>query len=178
MACAALLLAPAARAADPPSLKEFELKAAYVYNFIKFTGWPNGAFADESAPIVVGVMADERTGAALMKLVKGHPVNHRDVIVRMLSRRDEFPALHVLYVDNTHEAALRSIAPLFAKPGLLTVGESEQFTELGGAIRLLVEGDRLQFEISAAAAQRVGLSLSSQLLMLAKSVRKPEASAH
>jgi hypothetical protein len=172
MACVALLLAPSLRAADAPSLKEFELKAAYLYNFTKFTAWPNGTFADESAPIVVGVMADERVGAALLKLVKGHPVNGREVIVRTLTRRDEVRGLQVLYIDKTQEGALQSIASVFSSPGLLTVGDSERFAQLGGTIRLLVEGDRLQFEISAVAAQRAGLSLSSQLLMLAKTVRK------
>jgi hypothetical protein len=177
VACAASILTPSLRAAEPASLKEFELKAAYLYNFAKFTSWPEGTFADESAPIVVGVMADERVGAALSKLVKGHPLNRREVLVRTLTRGDDARGLQVLYIDKTQETVLQSMAPAFSRTGLLTIGESERFSQLGGTIRLLVEGDRLQFEISAAAAQRVGLSLSSQLLMLAKTVRKPEVSA-
>ena len=52
----------------------------------------------------------------------------------------------------------------------LTVGESDLFSERGGIIRLVVQGERLQFEIDNGRAQKSGITLSSQLLALARHV--------
>jgi hypothetical protein len=79
--------------------------------------------------------------------------------------------VRVLYVPASQDATLTHLAPSFHTAGLLTVGESDLFVRSGGIIRLLVESDRLQFEIDADIAEKVGLTLSSQLLMLARKVR-------
>jgi hypothetical protein len=167
------LVAPAAICAvDVRSVKVHELKAAYIYNFTKFTSWPATSFADEKAPLVIGVLGNESFAKTLRDLVNGHAVNGHAVEVRDLLPSQSLQGLHVLYVDVSVEAQLGTAEDLFASPGMLTVGESEQFTARGGVIRFVVDGARLQFEINVSAAQRAGLVLSSQLLMLAKAVRK------
>ena len=161
-----------AAASEMESAKEYELKAAYIYNFTKFTSWPITSFPDESAPLMIWVLGNERIAAALETLVKGHTSNGRPISVRAVPRASDREGLHVLYVDVSQDAKLTAVKAAFSSPGLLTVGESQRFADLGGAIRLIVEGERLQFEISSQATQRAGLTLSSQLLMLAKAVRK------
>ena len=48
------------------------------------------------------------------------------------------------------------------------MGDSDDFTEVGGIIRLYQEGNNLRIEINIDAAERAGLKISSKLLSLAK----------
>jgi hypothetical protein len=172
--CALLALVFCSRSAsaEPTSVSEYDLKAAYLYNFAKFTSWPEGSFAAAQSPMVVGVLGTERLIAALETVTRGRLVNGHVISVKAWSPQLGTAGLHVLYVESAYEAQLAKMAGPFVARGLLTVGESDAFMASGGAIRLVVDGNRLQFEISAPATERAGLTLSSQLLMLAKSVRK------
>jgi hypothetical protein len=166
-------LGPAQVGAKLPSAKEYELKAAYLFNFTRFTSWPASSFAGDTAPLVIGILGNQNIAAALEQLVKSHVVNGHRVDVRTVPSIQDTDGLHVLFVDVSHDKQLGSDpgGPL-SKPGLLTVGESDRFLAAGGTIRLLVEGNRLLFEVNGAAAQGAGLTLSSQLLALAKTVHK------
>ena len=56
-------------------------------------------------------------------------------------------------------------------PGVLTVGESDDFLDMGGVIRLLIEDKKVRFEVNMDAAQRAHLTISSQLLKLARAIK-------
>lgn len=168
----ASLLCSRPAATEPQSASEYDLKAAYLYNFTKFTSWPEGSFPTAQSPMVVGVLGDERFIAALESVTRGRPVGGHVVSVKAWSPQLGTAGLHVLYVESAYEAQLAKMVGAFVVRGLLTVGETDAFMASGGAIRLVVDGDRLLFEISAPATERAGLTLSSQLLMLAKAVRK------
>src|ERR1700732_2529857 len=63
-------------------LREYETKAAFVYNFTKFVEWPAATFADSGAPMVIGVLGDSPCAQALERLVKDRTVNGRTIVVR------------------------------------------------------------------------------------------------
>ena len=176
MAAAALLglgaLWPLPVRAGLPAAKEDDLKAAYIHNFTKFVAWPAGSFRGESAPIVIGVMGNDGVVAALQRLVAGRSVSGRSLEIRRVEVASDLGALHVLYVAAARDAALANAALSLARHGLLTVGESDRFVAHGGTIRFVVHEDRLLFEINVAAAQRAGVTASSQLLKLARIVHK------
>lgn len=152
--------------ADPGSAREDELKAAYLYNFAKFTRWPGAG--DVPNPLVIGVLGDERVADSISALTRGRTVGGSTIQVKSFSA-DAIPAyLHIVYVAASQDDSLRRLAPSLFQPGRLTVGETEAFMQNGGIIRLFIESDRLQFEIDIRQAQKAGLTLSSQLLMLAR----------
>ena len=154
--------------AGPASARECELKAAYLYNFAKFTRWPAAGEAGVPNPLIIGVLGDERVADSIAALTRGRTVGGSTIEVKSFGP-DDIPAnLHIVYVGNTQE--LHELAPKLFQPGRLTIGETETFTRNGGMIRLFVESDRLRFEIDNGRAQKAGLTLSSQLLMLARKV--------
>lgn len=146
--------------------RESKIKAAFLYNFTKFVEWPADRFADDSAPIVIGVAGPKSFSDELEKVVLGRAVNgHALQIVRITSRADA-ARVHVLYVA-AEEAEHGSWC---AEPlaGVLTVGE----TDAAVIVAFTTVGDKVRFEIDAARAERAGLKLSSQLLKLASVVRR------
>jgi hypothetical protein len=165
-----VLFATVTATADEPSAKEHELKAAYIYNFAKFTTWPSASFATPDAKLVVGIVGSEQVAAALASQVKSRTVSGHSIEVRSLAANQNIADLHILYTAN--DVSLVSLRQAFVTPGLLTIGDTERFAADGGIIRFVILEDHLQFEINSGAAKRADLTLSSQLLMLARTVTR------
>lgn len=162
-----------ALAADAPVSKEYQIKAAFLYNFTKFVEWPPARFADATSPIVLGLLGPTPLEGELEKIVAGRKVNGREIIIRMIKTSDEAKAAHVVFLGNSQETpsgAARLSDDRAA--GVLTVGETAGFSERGGMIGFVLEGDKVRFEINLVAAERAGLRLNAQLLKLATLVRK------
>jgi len=158
---AASLLAPVTTGAQ--DLTSSQLKAAFIYNFIKFTDWPAAPTA--SNPFVVCVIGDAAVGDALKTVVEGREIaGRRMVTLPTLSRPTA--ACHVLYVSGaTLDEVARAIAGLQDSP-VLTISDVAGFTEAGGMAQFLFDRGRLRFTIQASSVRRSGLKMSSKLLIL------------
>ncbi len=167
LALAALLAWPGRTKADGPS-REYQVKAAFIYNFIQFVDWPSSAFPDARAPIIVGVIGEDPFGGALEQVMRGKAVNGRNLAIRRCDNVDQVDGCHVLFVgglDGEHRAAALARA---ATGGVLTVGETDDFTRSGGIIQFFLDDHRIRFEINARAAEQAHLTISSKLLRLAR----------
>jgi hypothetical protein len=160
MSLGPILLAQAAR-----TTTETELKAAFVYNFAKFVTWPDGP---QVKPLQIGVLGDPELGSTLQELLEGKTLGGRPLSVTVFGSIAELRATDVLFIhadrQPTIESALRAIHGL----PVLTVGESSDFTELGGVVKLVREGRKMRFDVNVGAAQQAGLRIQAQLLKLAR----------
>jgi hypothetical protein len=148
---------------------EYELKAAFLFNFAKFVEWPAEAFSNESAPIVVGVVGDDPFNGSLDS-VGGKSVNGRRVAIRRLSASQDLRSCQMLFVSSSERKRLAQIVASVDGACVLTVGEMDGFVSNGGMIRLTMEDNKVRFEINAGTARRARLRFSSKLLSLAKRV--------
>ena len=149
------------------------MKAAFLYNFTKFTEWPARHFAASDSPIIIGVLGSDSFGAELEKIVRDRRVNGRAFVVRILDPSAEAAAIDVLFVAAGEESRFdRQSAEALRTAGVLTVGETPRFAALSGIITFALEADKVRFEINQGAAELAGLKLSAQLLKLATTVRK------
>jgi hypothetical protein len=148
--------------------KEYQIKAAFVYNFTKFVEWPPDRFAASTDPIVIGVLGKNPFGDNLENAVRGRKVAGRDIVIVNISSATSRTPIHVLFVASGEE---KSFDPGLAA-GALTVGESERFTALGGMITFISDADKIRFMINLEKADREQIKLSAQLLKLASTVRR------
>jgi YfiR/HmsC-like len=153
---------------EPPS--EYQVKAAYLLNFLKFVEWPDDAFADPLAPYVVGVVGDDPFGSALPQVVIGKTVQGRDLVIRVYRAGEAVRGAHILFISASEKKRLPAILSALRGLSTLTVGDTEEFLEAGGMIQFLSENDRIRFAINVDAARRGRLRISSKLLSLAKVV--------
>ena len=160
------------RGADAEVRKEYQVKAAFLYNFTKFVEWPQARFANDTSPIVIGVLGRNPFGDELAKIVNGRTVNGHPILVKLIATADEVPAVHLLFVPAGEENRLLPAA--WQSAAIVVVGESGAFATLGGTITFTREADKVRFAINLATAERAGLKISAQLLKLATAVhRKP-----
>jgi hypothetical protein len=149
------------------------LKAAFLYNFVKFTDWPADA-APSDAAIRLCVLGDEAVGTALEQTVKnrqvdGHPLSMARVNV------DGALSCHLLYVTGLDRRRSMQLIERVQGAPVFTVSDLEAFAALGGVGQLFVENGKMRFALNPASAQRAGLRISSKLLALAKMVNDETA---
>ena len=152
--------------------RECEIKAAFLYNFTKFVDWPARTFANDDAPIVIGVFGDSPCAQALERLVKDRKVNGRTIVVRRIASAEEAKVTQLLFVGSAQEAQFAGLERALHSLPVLTVGESPGFASQGGSIDFVPQGDKIRFEINIDVAEHAGLKISAQLQKLATVVRR------
>jgi hypothetical protein len=156
-------------AADEPPL-EYQVKAAFLLNFTKFVQWPAVAFSDQRSPLAICILGEDPFGSWLDEIVKGEAVNGRELVVQRIRRAPQAKSCQVLFVARQEKEVPRILDDL--GPGVLTVGEGENFLEDGGIIAFVIEDRRVRFDINQRGAARARLTLSSRLMSVARSVKK------
>jgi len=169
----AAVAAVAAIAATPLSAagevsREYQVKAAFLYNFVQFVDWPARAFASEQEPITIGIVGHDPFQGVLDQIVADKRVNGRELVVRRFQGAGDLGRCHLLFVGGAEAERAAAVIAKGRAMGALTVGEPEQFTRAGGVIRLFTEDNRVRFEVNLDAAEQAQLKISSKLLKLAR----------
>ena len=162
---------PVARANEA---SEYQVKAAFVYNFVQFVEWPASAFKGTvKAPLQIAIVGNDPFNGMLDRVVAGKVVNGHPLVVRHFATAgDVCQPCHVMFVCAQSEQQFGLAMQKLGCAGLLTVGETDGFLDAGGIIRLYQEGNHIRFDVNRGAADRAGLRVSSKLLKLAKTVRE------
>jgi hypothetical protein len=161
-----LLAAGAGRAQESP-LTEYQLKAAFVYNFAKFVEWPPAAFGEATAPMVIGILGENPIRGDLDRAIRGKTINNRPLMIKEPHSAAEWTNCHILFISPSEKKRLPEILGSLIGASVLTVSETDGFTEAGGMINFISEGNKIRFHINEAAAKTAGLKISSKLLSLA-----------
>lgn len=169
---AAVLATWPSGAANALEVDEYHIKAAYVYNLAKFVEWPSGAFRSATEPIAICVLGQSPIADALEEAVAGEKIDQRRLTVRRVSDVQGANTCHILFIAACSRKHLRSILASLKTDGTLTVGETDDFLEKGGALNFLLEGNKVRIEVNMNAVERQALHISSRLLSLARVVRK------
>jgi hypothetical protein len=151
---------------------EYQVKAAYLFNFARFVTWPVSATAGRPR-FNICVLGRDPFGSVLDTAVEGEKIGGVPVGAKRVFRPDEAAtACDVLYISSSEDDQLTGILAGMDKSSVLTVSDMPQFVKRGGMMQFVLEGNRVRFEVNLAAAQHAGLSLSSELLKLAVAVRR------
>ena len=166
--CLALVsAAPAQAAAD---LGEYSVKAAFLFNFAKFTEWPNDTWPSRDAPMTLCIAGRDPFGGATLAAFDGRSIGNREFRSRRGGNLDELAGCQVLFIAISEERRLPAILQATANRPILTISDIQGFVGAGGMIGLLTLEQRIQFDVNLAACERAGLKLSAQMLMLARQV--------
>jgi hypothetical protein len=170
---AALLLAVAGpvRAANQDDL-ELKVKAAFLFNFAKFTTWPPAKLGPADAPLFLCVYGESPIGRVLQDTVRGRTIGGHAIDVLQSSRADELHRCHVVYVGATDEARIVAGLGALSSHGVLTVHEAAAAQPAGVVRFFLSDGGRVRFEVNVTAASREQLTLSSKLLEVSQVVNR------
>lgn len=169
---ALLLAVPGTALVGAEVAKEYQVKAAFLYNFTKFVEWPPTRTADPTRPITIGVLGRNPFGDELERILQGRKVNGRELVIAPVDSSADATAVDLLFVCSGEERRLELMRDELRSAGVLTVGESDRFIAAGGIINFTLSGDKLRFIVNLDASDGAGLKISAQLLKLAAEVLK------
>ena len=152
------------------TLPDVAIKAAFLYNFAKFTEWPA---LQPAAIIVVCVVGNDRIASTLVETVRGQKINGHALEVRRPLDSTSWRSCHVLFVADAEARQLASGLGGIGTLPVLTVSDGKGFCRGTGIVELYVDSERMRFAINVDAAEHSGLRLSSRLLALATIIRTP-----
>jgi len=167
-AALSLLLTPGNAQQD--ELSEYQLKAAFIYNFAKFVEWPADAFPEGGAPLRICVLGENPFGNELLQTVNGKKVNGHPLVVVPVLESHQARGCHVLFLSRAERKRIPQTLEALRNSSTLTVGESDDFMRAGGVINFVLEGGKVRFEVSLRASEQARLKISSKLLSLARTV--------
>lgn len=146
---------------------EYAVKAAFVMNFAMLTEWPESAFSSPTADITLCVVGGT-TLPQPFRSIEGKKIGTRNLHVAAIDSQATPSACHIIFYKEDVDTAdlVRTLSAVRGKP-VLTVGEKESVTKLGGAIHFYTENAKLRFAINPTIIAHQGLKLSSRLLKIA-----------
>jgi len=156
-----------------PSMDEYQVKAAFLYNFAKFVVWPAPRLGGANDSIEICILGSDPFGDLLDASVHGKRVEGRPFVVRRTPDVRKAFGCHILFVSSSERKKVNAILAEVRSCGILTIGEVEGFAAQGGVINFKLESGRVRFEINVDAAEQQGLRISSKLLSLAEVVKQP-----
>jgi hypothetical protein len=168
----AIALRPVTPVVLAQTASEPALKAAFLFNFPKFTEWP-GEILAAGDPLLLCVVNDSVVAGLLETHTKARTAAGRALMVATMTQ--DSPALSscgVLFMAGLDPARRGTLLQALSRKPILTVGDGEGFARAGGVVGLFIKDGTLQFAINTVAAERAGLRLSSKLLSLAKLVKE------
>ena len=170
--CLALLMAVfcyasplSAQAGTVPWTREYELKAAFVYNIASFVDWPQNTLGNR---VVIGFAGEGPMASVMTRFFAGKHIGPRLIDVRDVHSRDELRSCNILVIEYPDRSRVRETIAQLQGANILTVGDNEQFTRVGGVITFLPHGNTFQLAINQHAAELAQLKISSRLLSVAK----------
>ena len=158
--------------AQQPKANEFQVKAAYLYNFGKFVAWPNETGTSDAESFEICVLGADPFGQALDTTLAGGSIGGKSVMAKRITKPQDVDSCRILFISSSEENHLKDVLMALDKTRVLTVSDIPRFSERGGMIGFTLEGNRVRFDVNLDSTQGAGLTLSSELLRVATNVRK------
>ncbi len=176
-----LLVAITLNAQNSSGSSEYLIKAGFIYNFANLVQWPAASFAQPDSPIVIVILGEDHFGATLDRALDGKKVNARSFVIKRARTIFELQRTlgpqkdcQILYVSSSEMAHLGEAIQMLRGVPVLTIGETPGFAKNGGIINLVLEDNKVRFEVNVQAAKEADLNISSRLLALARIVQPSE----
>jgi hypothetical protein len=173
-----LLATMALNAQNTSGSTEYLIKAGFIYNFANLVQWPSSSFAQPDSPIVIVILGEDHFGTTLDRALDGKKGNARSFVIKRARSISELQRTlgpqkdcQILYVSSSEMPHLSDAIQMLKGVPVLTIGETPGFARNGGIINLILEDNKVRFEVNVAAAKEADLNISSRLLALARIVQ-------
>ena len=150
---------------------EYEIKAAFLYNFAKFIEWPNSSTQCLQDSAIIGILGEDPFGIILEHVIGEKTIRMKKISIQRYSDIQNIRECHILFISQSERERLSAVLYQLRQRHILTVSEIDHFAEQGGMIGLYIENNRIRFRINQDAIEAANLRISSKLLKLASSVR-------
>ena len=158
-------------ASDSAKTLEYRIKAAFLYNFARFVEWPQEDAWNERK-LVIGVLGKDPFGPILDETVRGKKTRGRPLEIKRLSHADDMASCDLVFVSSSERWRIETLLTALHGAQVLTVSETPNFLDKGGMINFVIENKRVRIDLNLSTTRAAGLSVSSQLILVAREVHQ------
>jgi len=152
-------------------VEEYRVKAALVLNFARFTEWPVSTInIDSKQSIHFCVIGNSEVEEAFAE-IDNKSVGEWHVEIRNIDDLPELKNCHLVYVGYSEKRRLPEVFAAIEDQPVLTIGEMDEFTSLGGMINLVIQERKIGFQVNLDAANNANLRISARVLKLGDIVK-------
>lgn len=145
---------------------EYDLKAAFLYQFTSYVSWPEDAL-DPDAALLFGVVGAPELADNLARLANAPNGEGRSIEVRRMNAGDDPAGLHVLFVAGRQSRAAATMLQAAQQHAVLTVTEDDAPRPQYSVINFEILDGKVRFDISLDNARASDLTISARLLQVA-----------
>jgi hypothetical protein len=154
------------------TMSEYQVKALFLLNFVKYVDWSAVTPPNAGGPIVIGILGQDNLEDDLARAAAGKSVNGRTIIIKRVSEDEALNGCSILFIGSSENSRLDEILGKTSVLPILTVGEDESFLQKGGIIDFVLRDGKIHLQINLRAARQVKLQISSKLLGVAEVVKE------
>ena len=144
--------------------KEYDIKAVYLYNFLRFTNWPERTRNSTDESFKIGVIGSSPIITPLQVIAKKSEGKIQVGNISANSPQSDFASYDLLFISQSEKKQLATLLANLSPLQILTVSDIDTFCEAGGMIRLVNIDNRIRWEINLSQLRRSGISVKAQLL--------------
>ena len=149
---------------------EYQIKAAFLFNFTQFVEWPVDALPETKAPLVIGILGENPFSTYLEEIISGEQVNGHPLVVQQYKNVEEIKTCHILFINLAETDKPEQAITILKARSILTVSDRNNFIKEGGMIRFIRKNNKIQIQINPEPAKEANLIISSKLLRVAEVV--------
>jgi hypothetical protein len=166
---AVLLLLQAAGVWAQAKPTEYEVKAAYLLNFGRFTRYEGAA--PQRTQFDICILGRDPFGRVMDDIAAHESIDNLPVRVLRITDATRGRNCAIVFISMFESDRMREDLAILDGSDTLTVSDAPDFIERGGMIQLVLQGDHVRFDVNLEAVNRNHLVLSSELLRVAFSVK-------
>lgn len=148
---------------------EYEVKAAFIYNFLKFIEWPDKVFTDNPFTMNLCIVGENPFGNAINSY-QGDKVSNRTIAIKKSESLQDIRNCHVVFISRSEKDRIQQIMKALRGSNILSIGDTDTFEKQGVIINFSIVENKVRFNINVNAARQSGLRISSKLLKLSRAV--------
>jgi len=153
------------------STREYQVKAAFLFNFSQFVEWPAQSFSNPESRAVIGILGKDPFDSNLEEIIVGETINKHPLVIQHFKNVDEITNCQILFINISDKNQLRLLIEKLKGKNILTISDVNGFAKMGGMVRLYIKDDKINIQINLDAIKEENLGISSKLLKLAEIVK-------
>lgn len=136
-------------------VKEYDLKAAFLYRFVDYIDWGGNS---KNKLISIDILGECPIAKSLTDITNSNKIN-----VKVISNLNE-RGCNILFVPKNSPIPIETILSVYSKKPVLIVSEQKGYGHKGTHMNFVIVDDKLKFEINLGALKKAEIGISSFLL--------------
>lgn len=153
---------------------EYEVKAAYLYNFAIHVEWPEESFSGKDSPVFLAILGDDPCGKVLEKALQDKTAQGRPLAVARGKTLENLGDCHILFLPDSEKQNLAKALEALKGKSVLIVAESPGLARQGAVFNFFLESRKVRVEVNLEAAARNRLKIGAKLLKIARNVSESD----